>query len=246
MSTARTRLQAVTFDCWNTLIRERDFATARAQRLAALRDAVASRGKALDAAALEAALSAAHQRHIDLWCAGVGSGSREMAEWALAAAGIEEAAAAAALGRHFEDAGLAGEIEVLPGAGDTLQRLASAGLRLALVCDTGFSPGRVVRQMLARGGLLEFLDVQIFSDEVGVPKPHARMFEAALGPIGTAPTAATHVGDLRATDVAGGRSFGMGTLRIRAAYDDCSDHPDADAVVDSHVDLLGWLLERTR
>lgn len=246
MSGARTRLHAVTFDCWNTLIREREFATARAQRLAALRDAVASHGRSLDAEGLEAALSGAHQRHIDLWCAGIGSGSPEMAGWALAAAGIEDADAAAALGRQFEDAGLAGEIEVLPGAGETLEQLASAGLRLALVCDTGFSPGRVVRQMLARGGLLEFLDVQVFSDEVGVPKPHARMFEAALGPIGAAPAAAAHVGDLRPTDVAGGRSFGMGTLRLRAAYDDCSDHPDADAVVDSHADLLGWLLERTR
>jgi len=246
MSAPRSRLHAATFDCWNTLIRERDFAAARAQRLDALRDAIASHGKALDAATLAAALSSSHQRHIDLWCAGIGSGSREMAGWALAAAGIEDPAAAAALSRHFEDAGLAGAIDVLPGAGDTLERLASAGLRLALVCDTGFSPGRVVRQMLARGGLLEFLDVQVFSDEVGVPKPHARMFEAALRPLGTAPTAAVHVGDLRPTDVAGGRSFGMGTLRIRAAFDDCSDHPDADAVVDSHADLLGWLLERMR
>jgi len=241
-----SRPQVVTFDCWNTLICERDFAPARSQRLAALRAAVARHGKGVDTAALEAAVAGAHQRHVDLWCAGIGSGSREMATWALAAAGVDDAASAAALGRDFEEAGLAGEIEVLPGAGETLERLASAGLRLALVCDTGFSPGRIVRQMLARGGLLEFLEVQVFSDEVGVPKPHAHMFEAALAPIAAAPAAAMHVGDLRPTDVAGGRSYGMGTLRIRAVYDDCSDHPDADAVVDNHADLLSWLLERVR
>ena len=246
MTAPRGPLHAVTFDCWNTLIREQDFAVARAQRLAALRDAVDRHGKALDAAALEAALAGAHRRHIDLWCAGIGSGSREMASWALAVAGIEDPAEAAALSRHFEDAGLAGEIEVLPGAGETLERLASAGLRLALVCDTGFSPGRVVRQLLAPGGLLGFLEVQVFSDEIGVPKPHARMFEAALGPLGAAPAAAAHVGDLRPTDVAGGRAFGMGTLRLRAAYDDCSDHPDADAIVDSHAEVLALLWERVR
>ncbi len=246
MTAPRGPLRAVTFDCWNTLIRERDFAPARAQRLAALRAAITSGGRALDAAALEAALAGAHRRHIDLWCAGVGSGSPEMATWALATAGIEDVDAAAALARDFEDAGLAGEIEALPGAGETLERLASAGVRIALVCDTGFSPGRVVRQLLARAGLLEFLDVQVFSDEIGVPKPHARMFEAALGPLDTAPAAAAHVGDLRPTDVAGGRAFGMNTLRIRAAYDDCSAHPDADVVVDSHADLLARLLERER
>jgi putative hydrolase of the HAD superfamily len=236
----------ITFDCWNTLICERDFGPARSQRLAALQEAVARHGKSLDAAALEAAISDAHRRHVELWCAGIGSGSQDMASWALAAAGVDDAASATALGRHFEEAGLAGEIEVLPGAGETLERLASAGLRLALVCDTGFSPGRIVRQMLARGGLLEFLEVQVFSDEVGVPKPHARMFEAALAPIATAPADAVHVGDLRPTDVAGGRSYGMRTLRIRAVYDDCSDHPDADAVVGSHADLLAWLLEQMR
>jgi putative hydrolase of the HAD superfamily len=246
MSDPRRRLVAVTFDCWNTLIREREFITARAQRVAALRDALVHHGRALDADALDAALERAHRRHIELWCAGIGSGSAEMASWALADAGIEDPTAAAALGRHFEDAGLAGDIEALPGAGETLARLADAGVRIALVCDTGFSPGRVVRRMLEREGLLEFLEVQVFSDEVGVPKPHARMFEAALGPFGAEPGASVHVGDLRRTDVAGGRSFGMGTLRIRAAFDDRSDDPDADAVADSHEELLALRLERVR
>jgi putative hydrolase of the HAD superfamily len=67
------------------------------------------------------------------------------------------------------------------------------------------------------------------------------MFEAALRPLGVAPGDALHVGDLRRTDVAGGRAFGMGTVRIRATHDDVSAHPDADAVADSHAQLLELL-----
>jgi hypothetical protein len=105
-----------------------------------------------------------------------------------------------------------------------------------------FSPGRVVRRLLDRAGLLALLEVQAFSDEVGVPKPERRIFERALAGLGSAPGAALHVGDLRRTDVAGARELGMRTVRIRHHHDDCSDHPEADHVADTHAalrDLLG-------
>ena len=170
---------------------------------------------------------------------GVGSGAGEIARWALEAVGVGDAATRAPeLARRFEDAALAGEVDPLPGAGDALERLRSRGVRVALICDTGMSPGRVVRELLRRAGLLDSLEVQIFSNEVGVPKPHPRMFERALAPLRVAPANAVHVGDLRRTDIHGGRAFGMGTVRIRGAFDDTSALPDADAIVDAHTDLL--------
>lgn len=173
---------------------------------------------------------------------GVGSGAGEIARWALASIGVADADVRAPdLARSFEDAALAGEVDPLPGAGDALERLRSRGVRVALICDTGMSPGRVVRELLRRAGLLDPLEVQIFSNEVGVPKPHPRMFERALAPLGVAPSHAVHVGDLRRTDIHGGRAFGMGTVRIRGAFDDTSALPDADAVVDAHSDLLETL-----
>lgn len=240
----RAPLRAVTFDCWQTLLVDRHFERSRALRIEALVEAAAGRGVAVAPDLAAAAIGAAHGRHVELWTRGVGSGSREIAGWALGALGIEDAALAVALGHRFEEAGLAGEVEALPGAGETLAALAGRGVRIALVCDTGFSGGRIVRQFLARVGLLDALEVQVFSDEVGVPKPHARMFESALRPLGVAPAEAVHVGDLRPTDVAGGRGFGMGTVRLRATHDDRSAHPEADAVADSHAQLLELLADR--
>jgi hypothetical protein len=36
----------------------------------------------------------------------------------------------------------------------------------------------------------------------------------------------------------------MGTVRLRAVHDDCSAHAEADAVADSHAQLLELLGER--
>ena len=85
---------------------------------------------------------------------------------------------------------------------------------------------------------LELLEVQVFSNEEGVPKPNPRVFHAALEALGVASADAVHVGDLRRTDVAGARGVGMGSIRIRQVHDDRSDHPEADAVADSHRHLL--------
>ena len=70
-----------------------------------------------------------------------------------------------------------------------------------------------------------------------MPKPHRRVFEAALTPLGIEPAAAVHVGDLRRTDVAGAREAGMGTIRIRHRHDDDTSLPEADAVADTHAHL---------
>jgi putative hydrolase of the HAD superfamily len=183
------------------------------------------------------ALRAAWLRHWKLWSQGIGSGSPEMARWALEELGLVDADAEQRLTQAFAEASLTEDIRRLDGARETLEALAQRGIRRALVCDTGFSPGRIVRRILDREGLLDLLEVTIFSDEVGVPKPSARMFELALAGCEVEPGGAVHVGDLRRTDVAGARAVGMGTVRIRWHHDDSSEHPDADAVAESHSHL---------
>ncbi len=149
----------------------------------------------------------------------------------------------------FEDAALEGEVEALPGAVDSLKLLREAGIRTALICDTGFTPGRLVRRFLDQTGLIEHLEFLAFSNEVGVPKPDARMFTTALDAVGAQPAEAVHVGDLLRTDVAGARAVGMRTVRITAVNDDGASVPgrevppartplqEADEVVAFHSEL---------
>lgn len=233
-------LRAVTFDCWGTLLYECDAEQAPRLRVEAVARTARRGGVGLDADAAHAALDAAWRRHLEVWQAHRQSGSAEMAAWVLESLALEPGARrelAPELARAFAEASLESEVAALEGSRETLEWLAAAGLRRALVCDTGFTPGSVVRQLLDRTGLLDLLEVLAFSDEVGVPKPEARIFEHALGALGTAPAAALHVGDLRRTDIAGARRLGMRTVRIRDHFDDPSEHVEADHVADSHAHL---------
>ncbi|MGH0035088.1 MAG: HAD family hydrolase [Myxococcota bacterium] len=234
---------AVTFDCWNTLLFEPDWPVAHAHRVDALVRTVSLGGRAITRQQAGAAFDRAWSRHMDAWRAGRATGAREVARDALSLLGHETGDEELAhLVREYENASHSGGVRSIEGAREALSRLRAAGVRCALICDTGLTPGRVVRLHLAHHGLLEHLEVQVFSDEQGVPKPDPRVFHAALDPLEARPERSVHIGDLRRTDVAGARSVGMASLRIRARHDDGSDLSDADAVVDSYEQVLSLLL----
>jgi putative hydrolase of the HAD superfamily len=237
------RPAVVTFDCWNTLLYEADWETAMARRVEELRIAAREAGCEVGSDDARRAFDAAWGRHLALWRDGVASGSREIALWGLAELGVRdpEPAAFAHLIQLFEELSHSGQVLALEGAAQTLAVLQEAGVRCALVCDTGLTPGRVVRGHLDRLGLLRPLASQIFSDEVGVPKPDPRVFRAALAPLGVEPERALHVGDLRRTDVVGARALGMTAVRIRDRHDDDSGLVEADHVVASHGELRALL-----
>lgn len=233
---------AVTFDCWRTLLVEQDWERAHALRVEALRWAAREAGHDPTLEAATAAFDHGWSRHIEAWHEGRVTGAREVALDALAALGLHDPHPAIDhLVREYEEASHTSRVEAVAGAVPLLAALHARGIRLALVCDTGLTPGRVVRRHLERVGLLRFLDHCIFSDAVGVPKPDARMFRAALEPLGVPPERAAHVGDLLRTDVAGARALGMASIRFRGAYDDRSPLPEADAVVDAHKEILPLL-----
>jgi putative hydrolase of the HAD superfamily len=220
------RLRAVTFDCWGTLIVDPDpkgtFA-ARAEALARLGGTSLPRAREL--------LAEAWRIHHDAWRALRPFGSPGMAAYCLRALGRDEPGRRAALVRAFEEPSGSSGVRAVPGAAEALAAARRRGLVTALVCDTGFTPGRVVRRLLAEVGLAGGLDALAFSDEVGAPKPDPRIFRRALDALGVPPRDALHVGDLRRTDVAGARALGMRTVRFAGVNDDVSDDPEADLVI---------------
>jgi putative hydrolase of the HAD superfamily len=228
-------VRAVTFDCWATLIRDRDMQAATARREEAI-----TRILGVDADRAAVLLREAWQRHHDAWTRISTFGPGRMAAYCVEETGGDEVALEA-LTREFEEATLATGVEAVDGAVDTLRALEAVGIRRGLVCDTGITPGRVVREMLGDLGIHPHLEVLCFSDEVGVPKPDPGIFAKALAELGAKPEEAVHVGDLRRTDIAGARASGMRAVRFRGAHDDASDLPDAEVVIDRLPDLLELL-----
>ncbi len=236
------KYQAVTFDCWSTLLYEREPLVAHEKRVAVVLEIASTLIPTLDETRARQAYDEAWHVHFDNWHAGRPSGAPEIARWTLESLSISDDCAIDELAQTIAEAGLDSEIGILDGAGEVLARLAELGCRRALICDTGLNPGSTVRQLLERSELLDLLEVLVFSDEAGLPKPAPLMFRSALDALAVAPQHALHVGDLRRTDVAGARAIGMHTARIRGHHDDVSELPEADHVLDSHHDL--WKIVR--
>jgi putative hydrolase of the HAD superfamily len=73
---------------------------------------------------------------------------------------------------------------------------------------------RDMKQICQRIGLSQYLDIFINSEDVGVEKPGAPMFLAALQQATVAPEEAVHVGDQHRSDVLGARAVGIHPVLI--------------------------------
>ena len=236
MSTQKLSLRAVTFDFWNTIARVPTGAMTEARRGAVLAACEAG-GVEVEPRLLVASLEEVGMRWERSWSEGVHLPPREAALELARALGVEDTAGQL-VAEAFLDAGRQVGLELASGIELALEALGERGIRIGIVCDVGFSGGAVLRDLLAREGLLERFDGWSFSDETGHYKPAPQAFEAALVSLGARPEEAMHVGDLRRTDIAGAAALGMRTVRYRGMHDDSEGGAEADFVIDNHLELI--------
>ena len=90
------------------------------------------------------------------------------------------------------------------------------------ICSN-FTHGAPARRLLAEDGLAPHLDAVVISEDVGMRKPRAEIFDAVLDGLGTAPEETLHVGDNLDADVAGAAARGLRTVWLTRRVAD----PDA-------------------
>lgn len=103
------------------------------------------------------------------------------------------------------------------GAVETLTALKAQGLLLGALSNT-IQPGRFLTTNMARWGLEGVFDARIYSSDVGVAKPHPRIFRVALEQLGVAPEDAVYVGDRIIPDVSGAHGVGMKAVLIEVDH----------------------------
>ena len=232
---------AITFDFWNTLVAENAQGSHRHRRWL---EVLVAHDIDVTPEQLTAAIEAGWHWFDQRWKANVQVSTRQAVAAAMdhlpgAVPGdvVDELARVIVLGSDPD------EMTVAPNIGDCLERLASAGMGIGIICDVGMTPSRTLRRYLDHHGLLSYFDHWSFSDEVGWYKPDPRIFAHASEGLGRPdPERTAHVGDLRRTDVAGARAAGWSSVRYRGLADDAAEGPEADHVVDDHAalpDLLG-------
>ncbi|HLQ81869.1 MAG TPA: HAD family hydrolase [Brachybacterium sp.] len=140
---------------------------------------------------------------------------------------------------------LVAEHHLRPGVAELLTECGTRGIRLGIVSNA--HSGRAHRTILEDLRLTEAFGVQIYSDEVGIRKPHPDMIRLAAEALGVTPAEVWYVGDTLDRDVVAGRRAGVGAVVI--TRDRRTDHPPfritdtPDLVLDTPEGLLEPLRE---
>lgn len=248
-------IEGVTFDWWNTiaLTTEDQDRRLRELRIERLLRTAGSRSVTRDA--LLRAYD--HQTALlrEAWSRNVDLEPEEQVRLFLEAAGLD--GRDGTLARTTEDAFGGALLEMppalFPNVPEALEALTQDGLAVGIVSNTGRTWGRYLSRVQDRLGIGRHFAVRIFSDEVGVRKPEARIFRAALERLDLPPERVVHIGDDVAADVVGAKGAGMQAIWFdarrpghRPGYGTWSEASKgrADAVIHDHADLpavmTGW------
>jgi FMN phosphatase YigB (HAD superfamily) len=231
-------LRAVTFDFWSTLFVDTRGREREALRAAVLEDSLRAAGLQATGQALADSLRASWDYFDAVWlneqrtppCG-------ELVDAILGSLGAQlPPQLREALVDRFERLILEIPPEPMPGAVFTMPQLAKR-YRLAIICDTGYSPGAVLRVLLDHHDLLGYFEYTYFSNEHGMSKPDTRVFLHVLEELGVRPSEAAHVGDIQRTDVAGAQAAGMSAVHFVGANNADVDRSTGDVLV-SHFEEL--------
>ncbi|HKI85221.1 MAG TPA: HAD-IA family hydrolase [Thermoanaerobaculia bacterium] len=99
---------------------------------------------------------------------------------------------------------------VFPEVPAVLARIEELGLEIAVVSNFDERLPRIGEEL----GLGAAVGTWIYSQQVGVEKPHPAIFRAACDTLGVSPRQAVHVGDRQREDVEGAVAVGMGALLL--------------------------------
>jgi len=92
---------------------------------------------------------------------------------------------------------------------ETLSYLDKKNYKIGLICNTGRTPGRVLREVLKRRNIAQFFRVLTFSDELKIRKPNPGIFLHTLKSLNASPSTSLHIGDELESDILGAKRCGM-------------------------------------
>ena len=238
-------IRAISFDFWNTLFTEQPggYALYQQRRLRLLKDALRDCGD-FSGAQLEAACLTESELHNHIWR----NEHRTLATAERLGRILAHLEAClpddvmAAMVKAVEEGILERPPVLVDGVRAALEQLAGR-YRLGIISDVGFSPGRILKQILAENDLLDAFDSLVFSDEAGRSKPHRRVFETTAERLAAAPDEIAHIGDLEFTDIVGAKRAGYRAIRFTGVTPMREDETTAaDFVIDDY-EALPRLLE---
>ena len=219
MKTEKDRIRAVTFDLWETLLYEKDGANlqrtaVRCRNIAAVLNSFGVRSSSEQ---VDLAIGTATSALVAMWDKNKDIAHRDQLKLIIQA--IPSAAAKfkenwlGQLSAAFVSPVFEVRPYLNPEAQSVLKKLKEREKSIALICNTGLTPGTGLRELLAGFHVAEYFDLMIFSEEVGIRKPDREIYGLAARGLKVKACEVVHVGDNLKSDVWGAKNAGF-----KAAY----------------------------
>jgi putative hydrolase of the HAD superfamily len=232
-------IKAVTFDFWDTLVADDSDEPRRAAlglptkpqaRLQLLVDEIIAHHPSITPEQIAEAFRQANQRFSHAWKVEHRTPTvTQRVQVAYDALKIPPTPNSADIVRKIEEMEVMIPPTFVAGVNETLAQL-SRRYALGIVSDTMHTTGRGLRALMERQGILQYLRVLVFSDEVGASKPSPLVFERAAEGFGVSLAQIVHVGDRESNDVQGPLALGMKAILFTGVVDRDSKNTKANAI----------------
>jgi putative hydrolase of the HAD superfamily len=236
----KLKIDTITFDLWNTLLIHDEAYDREIRRIRSedILDALTGIGLDITAADVERGYRLSDERLLARWSGHLDMSLEEQLDDFLVCMGIGQSRKLAeAIKSPYADTVMKLRPAAVEGALEAVKEIKNRGYRVALISNTGRTPGRSMRKVLDDYGYSGLFEVMTFSDETGYKKPHPEIFRRTLQQLNASPGSTVHVGDHGLLDVLGAREAGMRCVQVmRYAHE--SEGPYApDASIDSVSDV---------
>lgn len=238
----------ISIDFWNTIVDTSSGGqTRREARLAALHEIAEKYNENLSADQIEEAKQKTAQHFNNIWLNDhrtptTNELAKHILEFLDIPASDEEQQY---LTTKFEDSMWDGPPDLTDGVKEILPKLADR-YPLAIISDTMYSPGRIIREYLKEREILDYFQCFVFSDETGYSKPNPLAYKHVLERTESEPGKSWHIGDLIETDVTGANKVGMQSI----LYTSASNHSNSnefsikpDYICSNWADVANIVLE---
>jgi putative hydrolase of the HAD superfamily len=134
--------------------------------------------------------------------------------------------------------------KLVPGTIEMLDVVKERGYAIGLVSDVAWGlPSEYPQRDMDFFQLGDYFDDMVFSTDVGLRKPHPKVFKIALANLGANAGESLFVGNSLQCDVKGALGVGMTAILKRSSYYQPDDSIVPDATVDQWSDLTAILEE---
>ena len=223
-------IDTVTFDLWNTLIAHDCFYddNLRRCRSEGIIDALCSSGLSVTNDDVDRAYQLSDELLKVRWSTDMDMDVEEQLSVFLQCLRIEPSKELIrAIDEPYTGAVLKVKPFMIQGAREAILEMKERKYKVALISNTGRTPGKAMRKVMKEFDILDLFDTVTFSNESGYLKPHPKIFEETLSRLGSWPENAVHIGDHAVLDILGAKKAGMRSVHVtQYAMNDDGCEPD--------------------